>query len=404
MREHHPHVLALASPEADLDLETRSLAPLRAAFDRLQQQGGVDPTLTFSSLLSDSPRSQHDLSEGVHEKLRAALLSRCSTDAEAADRRSCGGQYAGLWLSTSLRSYYTQARGSLFSIALRVRLLVPLRELMPRGGVTRVLCGGCGETVDALGRHYAVCKSKNRENVQVIRHDGYEQALIRHLRLAGKKATPANRNNMFGLPYRPSGKYPAVDITCSNYFATGRALQIDCAVVTPSAGTYLKRGSATKTGVAAEVRAAAKRAKYEGLVERKGDKFRPAVIERFGAFGEDLQWLVAQMAGDGDRDPFRCKDDDYCFSTRSRKTYIAGDLALAAVIGDALLIATLAEKDVAGVPASSMAARSLDAASRASYGWHDARNRRDSAFGPSDRCPTWHERAAQRMYIQPCSG
>ena len=116
-----PHVLALASPEADLDLETRSLAPLRAAFDRLQQQGGVDPTLTFSSLLSDSPRSQHDLSEGVHEKQRAALLSRCSTDAEAADRRSCGGQYAGLWLSTSLRSYYTQARGSLFSIALRVR-------------------------------------------------------------------------------------------------------------------------------------------------------------------------------------------------------------------------------------------------------------------------------------------
>ena len=156
--------------------------------------------------------------------------------------------------------------------------------------------------------------------------------------------------------------------------------------------------------MAAEARAAAKRAKYEELVERKGDKFRPAVIERFGAFGDDLQWLVAQMAGDGDRDPFRCKDDDYCFSTRSRKTYIAGDLALAAVIGDALLIATLAEKDVAGVPASSMAARSLDAASRASYGWHDARNRRDLAFGPSDRCPTWHERAAQRMYIQPCSG
>jgi len=72
-----------ASPEADLDLETRSLAPLRAAFDRLQQQGGVDLTLTFSSLLSDSPRSQHDLSEGVHEKQRAALLSRCSTDAKA---------------------------------------------------------------------------------------------------------------------------------------------------------------------------------------------------------------------------------------------------------------------------------------------------------------------------------
>ena len=110
------------------------------------------------------------------------------------------------------------------------------------------------------------------------------------------------------------------------------------------------------------------------------------------------------MRDTGSLRPLRCKDDDYCFSTRSRKTYIAGDLALAAVIGDALLIATLAEKDVAGVPASSMAARSLDAASRASYGWHDARNRRDLAFGPSDRCPTWHERAAQRMYIQPCSG
>ena len=123
------------------------------------------------------------------------------------------------------------------------------------------------------------------------------------------------------------------------------------------------------------------------------------MIERYGAFGDDLQWIVKEIAGDGDRDPFRCKYDDYCFSTCSKKTYVAADLGLAAVIGDALMVATLARRDVAAVTAPSIAASSLGAARRASYGWFDSRNRYDAAHGPSDRRPTWHEQAAQRMYI-----
>ena len=108
------------------------------------------------------------------------------------------------------------------------------------------------------------------------------------------------------------------------------------------------------------------------------------MIKRFGACGDDLQHVVKLLSGDGERDPFRA--DDYVFSTRSRTTYFASDLVLACVIGDAHMIALLAEADVAGRPLSHAAACSHSARRPTSHGTPHC-----PASSVCDRRPLWYE-------------
>ena len=207
MREHHTRLLV--TPSADPDGAPTSdtpalLAVLRFAYARLGTQS-ADGASPLSSLLSGSPRSQHDLSEGVHEKSADELLASLSSEADRARVRTCGGQWAGLWLAAASRSWFARVRGVHYSIALRVRLGVPLRELQPRDGAASVTCGGCGHAVDAFGRHYSSCK--NRGNCWTHRHDCVEMSLIRQARIGRARATSTvGKGNLFGTPALSSKK------------------------------------------------------------------------------------------------------------------------------------------------------------------------------------------------------
>ena len=67
-----------------------------------------------------------------------------------------------------------------------------------------------------------------------------------------------------------------------------------------------------------------------------GSQFRPAVVERFGAFCDALVGLVSMICGERHRDPLR--DGDYTFSAASRTTYMASQLGLAVVMADAAMV------------------------------------------------------------------
>ena len=79
-----------------------------------------------------------------------------------------------------------------------------------------------------------------------------------------------------------------------------------------------------------------------------GGKFYPAIIERFGTFGDSLVGLLKTIIGEAQRDPL--VDDDYVFSTSSRTSYVASQLCFTAVIADAYMIDQLMAMDVSGCP------------------------------------------------------
>ena len=79
-----------------------------------------------------------------------------------------------------------------------------------------------------------------------------------------------------------------------------------------------------------------------------GGKFYPAIIERFGTFGDSLVGLLKTIIDEAQRDPL--VDDDYVFSTSSRTSYVASQLCFTAVIADAYMIDQLMAMDVSGCP------------------------------------------------------
>ena len=62
----------------------------------------------------------------------------------------------------------------------------------------------------------------------------------------------------------------------------------------------------------------------------------PVVLERFGAMCDRLVGLLLLLCGDRERDAARC--EDYTSFARSRITYVAGLLGLAAAAADAAML------------------------------------------------------------------
>ena len=76
--------------------------------------------------------------------------------------------------------------------------------------------------------------------------------------------------------------------------------------------------SRERGGVAAQQRAGKKCGKYGPAVAAQGGVFRAAVMERFGACGDDLCGLVSQLCGEGER---AHDAEDWTFTAPSRVTY-----------------------------------------------------------------------------------
>ena len=123
----------------------------------------------------------------------------------------------------------------------------------------------------------------------------------------------------------------------AHYYGPGRHLFLDVAVADPASGSALacSPSSAVSSGVAAQLRASKKAAKYEPLAQSVSSAFRPAVIERYGACCDDLVGLIRMLCGDRDRDQL---EPDYAFSTCSRSTYMASRVVFACVLADAAMV------------------------------------------------------------------
>jgi hypothetical protein len=111
----------------------------------------------LASLLSGSPRSQHDLAEGVFANRLIEVQQAQPDDRHRARLRSAGGLTAGAWLSVFPVTMWSTARARHYQMALAMRVGHALPELLPVQGVRRP-CGHCGATLDEYGFHPGACK------------------------------------------------------------------------------------------------------------------------------------------------------------------------------------------------------------------------------------------------------
>lgn len=195
---------------------------------------------------------------------------------------------------------------------------------------------------DAFGFHPSACKTGNRKSLYTIRHDAFQGMFIRVIRWMGNAALAVSHGagNWLGpAAWNPSKtNYRKADVVMPHALGPGKHIFFDNAVTSATMGTALNAApsSATESGVAAELRAARKLGKYGPLAAGVSSQFKPAVIERHGAFCDSLTGTVKQLCGDRDRDPLL--SDDYTFAASSKSTYMAGLLCFSVVIADAAML------------------------------------------------------------------
>ena len=252
---------------------------------------------------------------------------------------SCGGQHAGAWLCCMPVIWRLRALPHLFYLALAMRLGVSILDLQPVRGVYPV-CGACGAVHDELGRHPSVCRHGNRSSLWTDRHDALQWAIIWALRRARYAAARAvGRTRLFGSAgVTTTGGYLFADLWVPNYRAPGRHLFADVAITDPAVTTALSASpsSAHSAGVAAQLRAQRKRAKYGDAVTAVSGEFIAAVMERYGACSDDLCRLAAIACGDGDRE--LSEADDWYFTAPSRRSYFMQGVVFAGVMADAAML------------------------------------------------------------------
>ena len=124
---------------------------------------------------------------------------------------------------------------------------------------------------------------------------------------------------------------------------------LDVAVAEPTAGYALNAtpSSAAHAGVAADVRAARKCAKYGDLAAGVSSDFQPACIERYGAMCGAMVGLIKSLVGDRERDAFF--DDEYAFSTSSATTHAASKITFATCMADAAMVERVLEAEGSGM-------------------------------------------------------
>ena len=157
------------------------------------------------------------------------------------------------------------------------------------------------------------------------------------------------KRNMFGRAARHEhGRALHADIVAYHWRSPGRHLWVDVAVTTPDTAAALRAGSADVPGTAARLREQKKHRKYGATVDRVGGCFRAAVMERFGAVGDDMQAMVrgARAVTDLPRPRSAASEEDWAFSAPSQVTYYMQHIVLAGVMADAAMVDAAIEADV----------------------------------------------------------
>ena len=324
----------------------RALAAYRAA--------APSSSLDLSTLLSASPPlARRVLAEGVWEQRQAEFLAALPDVAEDGGEArawylSVSSPGAGEWLRAIPVSDRLRAPSHIYRLALLVRFGADIPEFVPtdEGALP---CGAlrCTAVHDRRGHHPSVCSCANREALLTDRHNALQLAVLLLIRGMGQSCRPVGHRRLFGSAgTTPSGGHLYTDLYCHGYRGAGRHLFIDVGIVDPAGRSALADGSATTRRRTADQYAAVKRRKYEAAVAAVAGDFRPAIVERSGAVGDDMHGLLRMFAGDGERE--HGADDDWYFSAPSRVSYFMQHVVFATVMADASMLDSVIGLDVGG--------------------------------------------------------
>ena len=148
------------------------------------------------SLLSDENATQHNISEGVFLSLRSEVLNSQIDDKQRARVLSAGGLHAGSWLAAFPVTPWTTARGRHYSLALNMRLGIPLPELLSAQGRPKLCTAGkCGQQHDVFGFHPSMCRAGKQWGLWTVRHDAFQMAMTHAIRRSGRQAITCSQGS-----------------------------------------------------------------------------------------------------------------------------------------------------------------------------------------------------------------
>ena len=226
--------------------------------------------------------TQHTITAGAADAAREALLSELAGDpAGRADFRSAGGPGAAAWLKLPTRpSHHLTDRQFTIAAHLRLRLDVPgccgRCQHRARNGQL------CNEPLDAKGAHARTCPVGGW---RMRKHDACCGALKNWLEEMG-----CHVDVEVVMPTAANGlDEPRMDLIVRAPGVLG-PIHIDVTVVSATSREALKRGSADREEVTADLGAARKRQTYSNIA------VVPFVLEESGRLGADALSLVRKLA------------------------------------------------------------------------------------------------------------
>lgn len=215
---------------------------------------------------------QHDLIRPHHVAMAEAILNDCKTVKESALLRSTRAKKSGLWLC----SHEQHISNSAFAIGWRLRFGFDPATDMPE------MCPFCKvQDMQLDPWHWLSCKVLGGKRTH--RHNALMDELASWIRQLGgfTQLEPAQLGD--------NRTRPDTDSIIGN-----SRIVTDVSVVHPLAASHVSV-AARRELATAEAREQAKRNKYDGMVQARGAKFFPVVLETTGGMGKDCALALASI-------------------------------------------------------------------------------------------------------------
>ena len=205
---------------------------------------------------------------------------------------SCASTIGSIFLTGKLRNPSVTLSDQSYATAIRWRLGAA------QGADIPARCA-CNKPLDPSCNHFAACRLKGGPRAAVIaRHDNICNTLNSIARRCGLAVEKEPQFPRIELQLAlPNAKSYRVDASHMGSVESDSAL-IDVSVVTPTCDSFIDRHAAAAgraLGIA-ELRERAKRAKHGPYADACGLRFRPFVMESFGAFGKEAQLYIKKLA------------------------------------------------------------------------------------------------------------
>ena len=245
-----------------------------------EEPGEGEVIVELTDLDTAQKHAQKEFTSKVSRSQRLEVLREAEDEQAVARLLSASGYAAGMWLQGSLTDRSMRMSGQVFMVAMKLRLGMACGLVC-----THQSCAICGEVVDAQGWHHLTCSGAQL----IARHDRFVAQLAGMMRAAVGRGKV--HVEMVGTLEEGAGS-KRMDIVVDSGDG-GEMTQIDAAVCTPMASSYLQ--AAQEAGGAAALRQSSKHSKYDRHVP-EGSTFIAAVVEAVGAWGSEMQeWWQAVL-------------------------------------------------------------------------------------------------------------